>query len=203
MTRDPELAFRDAALSAMASSGGEAERGAGQLRLRELVEAHHDFVWRSVRRLGVAAGDADDAVQRVFLVAAQKLGSIRAGSERSFLFQTALRVASDSRRAKRRRREAPEPEGEEERASGEPVGEELLDLRRARRQLDRILDEMPLELRAVFVLFELEELTMAEIAKLLGLPPGTVASRLRRARSAFQDRVEATRGPSSTGGSSS
>ena len=41
---------------------------------------------------------------------------------------------------------------------------------------------MPLDLRTVFVLFELEELTMAEIAELLGLAPGTVASRLRRAR---------------------
>ena len=41
-----------------------------------------------------------------------------------------------------------------------------------------------------FVLYEIEELTMAEIASVLELPPGTVASRLRRARAAFSERVQ-------------
>ena len=49
-----------------------------------------------------------------------------------------------------------------------------------------MLAELPLELRAVFVLYELEQMTMAEIAESLALPPGTVASRLRRARSSFE-----------------
>jgi RNA polymerase sigma-70 factor (ECF subfamily) len=159
---------------------------ASEARLRGLVDAHHDFVWRSLRRLGVLPGDVDDAAQRVFLTAARKLSLIRPGSEESFLFQTALRVASESRRARLRRRETVT---DEETPDSAPIGEELLDLRRARSALDEILDEMSMDLRAVFVLFELHERTMAEIADLLSLPPGTVASRLRRARAEFRERA--------------
>jgi RNA polymerase sigma-70 factor (ECF subfamily) len=67
--------------------------------------------------------------------------------------------------------------------------EELMDRRRARALLDRVLGALPMDLRAVFVLFELEELTMTEIATMSDIPPGTVASRLRRARQAFQEAV--------------
>jgi RNA polymerase sigma-70 factor (ECF subfamily) len=66
-----------------------------------------------------------------------------------------------------------------------PRADELLDRERARQLLDEALAGMTLEHRSVFVLFEIEELTMAEIAKLLTLPPGTVASRLRRAREEY------------------
>jgi RNA polymerase sigma-70 factor (ECF subfamily) len=62
-------------------------------------------------------------------------------------------------------------------------------MRRARQQLDAILDEMPLDLRAVFILHELEEETMADIAVTLGIPSGTAASRLRRARAVFYESV--------------
>jgi RNA polymerase sigma-70 factor (ECF subfamily) len=199
MTGDPELALGDPSIATM---GTGTEAAAAQARLREIVDAHHDFVWRSLRRLGVASGDVDDGAQQVFLTAARKLASIRAGSERSFLFQTSLRVAADSRRTQRRRREVAEVADDERCADGAPGGEELLDLRRAREQLDRILDEMPLDLRAVFVLFELDELTMAEIAELLVLPPGTVASRLRRARAVFQEKAAATQADGTQGGGS-
>jgi RNA polymerase sigma-70 factor (ECF subfamily) len=70
-----------------------------------------------------------------------------------------------------------------------PGVEELIDRRRARELLDEILAAMTMELRLVFVLFEVEQLTMAEIARMLELPPGTVASRLRRAREDFAARV--------------
>ncbi len=67
-----------------------------------------------------------------------------------------------------------------------PGLEDRIDQARARATVESILDAMPLELRAVFVLFELEQVTMAEIATLLDLPRGTVASRLRRAREHFE-----------------
>ena len=67
--------------------------------------------------------------------------------------------------------------------------EEQMDQRRARALLDQVLGFMPMDLRAVFVLFELEEMTMIEIATMSDLPPGTVASRLRRARQVFQETV--------------
>jgi len=157
-------------------------------RLQALVNDHHAFVWRSLRRLGVPDSDVDDAIQQVFLVVHRRLAEIAPDSERSFLFQTAVRVASDWRRAYKRRceqagmdmRDLPDD-------SASP--EELMDQRRARALLDRVLGALPMDLRAVFVLFELEELTMMEIATLSDLPPGTVASRLRRARQAFQEAV--------------
>jgi RNA polymerase sigma-70 factor (ECF subfamily) len=167
------------------------EDGSPEKRLRELVDAHHDFVWRSLRRLGVPDGDVDDATQKVYSTLARKLGAVRAGAERSFLFQTALRVAADCRRTLRRRREVTGHDDDDQRPDDAPSAEDLVDLRRARKHLDRILDAMSLELRAVFVLFELDEMTMAEIAELLDLPPGTVASRLRRARAEFRREADA------------
>jgi RNA polymerase sigma-70 factor, ECF subfamily len=155
-------------------------------RLEAMVADHHAFVWRSLRRLGIPAGDVDDSIQQVFLVAHRRLAEIAQRSERGFLFQTALRVAADWRRAHKRRFEQPGvdmlqiPD-----AAANP--EEQIDDRRARAMLDRVLAVMPMDLRAVFVLFELEEMTMAEIAVVADIPPGTVASRLRRARQAFHD----------------
>jgi RNA polymerase sigma-70 factor (ECF subfamily) len=160
----------------------------GEARLRALVDAHHEFVWRSLRRLGVPEREVDDGVQKTFLVVSNKLAAISAGSERSFLFQTALRIAADSRRTQRRRREVIGDEyGEPEDPA--PRADDLVDLRRARARLDAILSGMSLELRAVFLLFELEQMTLSEIADLLTLPRGTVASRLRRARAEFYEKV--------------
>jgi RNA polymerase sigma-70 factor (ECF subfamily) len=155
-------------------------------RLRGMVDANLDFIWRSLRRLGVSANDADDCAQQVFMVAARRLDSIREGSERAFLFSTAMRVASDARRARMRRREVPSDDDLPERSDPGPSPDEIVDRQRARALLDEVLEAMPMDLRAVFVLFELEELGTPEIAKLLEIPVGTAASRLRRAREEFQ-----------------
>jgi len=150
------------------------------------MAAHFDFVWRSLRRLGLSAEDADDGAQEVFVVASRKLSSIAPQSEKRFLFATALRVASTRRRGLRRRREElVEEELLSERERSEPGPERLAELARARRDLNEILAAMKLEQRAVFVLYELEELTVPEIASLLDLPVGTVSSRLRVAREEF------------------
>ena len=159
--------------------------GPAPARIRALVTEHFGFVWRSLVRLGVPRADAEDAVQQVFIVASQKVADIEPGRERAFLFGTALRIASRARRTAQRRREVLDDEPGD-RVDPEPTADEQLDRARARAELDAILDGMPIELRAVFVLFELEQVTMAEIATLLDLPPGTVASRLRRAREHFQ-----------------
>lgn len=154
-------------------------------RLAHLLEEHADFVWRSVRRLGVPESSADDAVQQVFLTLQSKLSSVAEGKERAFLFAVAMNVAAHARRTLARRREVDEDEAEDV-VDGAPLPDEALDQRRARALLDEILDAMDLELRGVFVMHELEEMTMAEIAEVLALPPGTIASRLRRAREDFQ-----------------
>jgi RNA polymerase sigma-70 factor, ECF subfamily len=163
----------------------EAEPGR---RIAALVAHHHALVWRCLRRLGVPESDADDASQQVFLVAHRRLTEIAPVSERSFLVQTALRVAADFRRSQKRRREEG---GVDLPALPDTTAnpEELLDRSRARAMLDRALEAMPGDLRAVFVLFEIEELTMAEIANVIEIPAGTVASRLRRAREVFRETV--------------
>jgi len=164
------------------------ERATYEKRWRTIVNDQVDFIWRALRRLGVPDADLADAAQQVFLVMARKLTLVREGSERGFLFQTALRVASDGRRSRTRRREVPE-ELLAAHPDERPGPDEDLEAKLRRAQLDRILDRLPMELRAVFVLSEIEELTMAQIAELMGTPPGTVASRLRRARAAFSEHV--------------
>ena len=162
---------------------------AAHQRLAALVREHFAFVWRVLRRLGLSESDADDAAQQVFLSASRRLSDIAAGSERGFLFSTAVNVAAHAHRSQKRWHELPDTELDDRRDSV-PGAEELIDRRRARELLDQILEAMPLELRLVFVLFEVEQLTMAEIARLLEAPPGTVASRLRRAREDFAARVK-------------
>jgi RNA polymerase sigma-70 factor (ECF subfamily) len=167
----------------------EIGRTDAQRRLRALFDAHFDFVWRSLRRLGLDAGAADDGAQEVFLVLSRRLDDVPTDKERAFLFGTSMRVASDVRRARSRRPVISDPDAvERARDDAEDPGS-LMDRERARDMLDRVLDEMDLDLRVVFVLYELEEMTMADIAASLDLAPGTVASRLRRARADFGERV--------------
>ncbi len=168
-------------------------------RLRALFHAHYDFIWRTLRRLGLDSGHADDAAQNVFLTASRKLDGIREGGERGYLFGIALRVASDSRRASMRRRERPLEHAGDPVDPG-PLAEESLDRHRARALLDAALEKLPLDLRVVFVLHELEDLAMSEIAELVGVPSGTVASRLRRARQEFEAIVARLNARSDRGG---
>jgi len=149
----------------------------------DLVRDHFDFIWRSLRRLGLDDGHADDAAQEVFLIAARKGELFVLGCERAFLFGTALRVAADVRKSIARRREVSHEAAEM--VDPVPSVEALLDQQRARSLLDAMLDELPEDVRLVFVLFELEEMEMQAIAALLSIPQGTVASRLRRARTLF------------------
>lgn len=159
-----------------------------QARLNRLVRENFNYVWRLGRRLGLSEAEADDVAQQVFLVASRRLGDLEVGHERPFLYGTAVRCASKWRRTEQRRREDLESDLElvsEERFEAE----ELLDRRKAQAVLDDLLDQMPLELRVVFVLYEIEQQTTQQIAEVLGIPLGTVASRLRRAREDFSSRV--------------
>lgn len=160
---------------------------AASRRFRALVDEHVDAVWRTLRRLGVPARDLDDGVQQAFAVLARRVADVEPGKERGFLLGVALRVAADARRTRRRRPELPcEPEELDRAPDSDASPELLLEQRRRLDLLDRLVGELPESLAEVFVLSELEELTMAEIARLLGIPSGTVASRLRRARELFE-----------------
>jgi RNA polymerase sigma-70 factor (ECF subfamily) len=155
-------------------------------RVKRVVTDNYGFLWRSLRRLGVPEADVDDGAQRVLTVFVRRIESVAIASERSFLFQTAVRVAADMRRSQRRSR-----------VSFEEIDESVVDPRQtppdrtfeqneARALLNEALTELDLDLCAVFVLFELEEMTTAEISNVLQIPPGTVSSRLKRAREEFK-----------------
>ncbi len=170
----------------------DAEGAQDEVRLRRVFDEQFTFVWRYLRRMGLSEADADDAAQKVFVVLARKLDGIETSKERAFLCGIAVRVFSEVRRARIRRREVA---GD---AVAEPVDrglgpDDLADRERARALLDAVLGQMEDKIRSVFVLFELEELSTAQIAKMLQLPPGTVASRLRRGRESFQAIVKRMR----------
>ncbi len=168
--------------------GSPSERAAGEgalaARLRAIIDRHYDFVWRTVRHFGVDDASAEDAVQQVLCVVARRLAQIAPGAEMAFLFSSAVRVASEARRAARRRPMTDVTDIDAIEVAM-PSPEELLDQRSARDVLAAVIEAMPTDLRAVFVLFEIEELTLSQIAHLVGIPVGTAASRLRRARDAF------------------
>jgi RNA polymerase sigma-70 factor (ECF subfamily) len=176
---------------AMAAQGSGRETEAAR-RIRLLVHAHHGFVWRMLRRLGVHAADADDGAQQVFWVAARKIQLQASASDLPFLLAIALRVAADYRRARSRRREET-LELPEAIAAHALNPEEHIERERALALADRLLESLPWDQRVVFVLFELEERSSEEIAALLEIPPGTVASRLRRGRAAFQQALSLMR----------
>jgi len=183
-----QRALASVAAEAIALDDRESSPEPNADQIGRLVRDNYAFIWRLLRRLGLPVGDADDAAQQVFLSVAQKLDAIQAGRERAFLYGVALHIAKRARRSVGRRREEP-LEAVDERELGAPSLERQLEQRQARRLLDQFLDQMPEDLRVVFVLFELEELTTSEIAGVCGIPIGTVASRLRRAREDFEARV--------------
>ncbi|MGC4086939.1 MAG: sigma-70 family RNA polymerase sigma factor [Polyangiaceae bacterium] len=160
--------------------------------LRRLIDEHHEFVWRCLRRLGVAEADTDDATQDVFLVLARRLSDVEQGRERAFLFGIVERVASTRRRGRARRREEP-LDPTYERPASELGPEELSELSSARPLLDEVLDTLSAPQRTVFVLYELQELSVPEIAELLEVPSGTVSWRLKAAREAFLEAAERLR----------
>jgi len=158
----------------------EVDRG----RLERIFNAHHASVWRALRRRGLTAEAAEDATQETFLLAAERLDDIRPESERSFLIATAVRVAHSLGRKTVR---WDLDDDMDQRLSGiRDAGDRREDIQLC----DVVLSKVDPDLVEVFVLYELEGLTSPEIAELLEIPLGSVASRLRRAREQFRSAAE-------------
>lgn len=160
-------------------------------RLEELA-SHLDFLWRFACRMGVGVSTAEDVAQEAFVISASRIGSIVRGKERSFLVSVVVNLV----RRERMRRARHEPLTTEPAAPPAERPDARLDEERARALLDRALAALDDDLRAVFVLHEIEQETMADIAQMLDLASGTVASRLRRAREKWHAEVERLRRPS-------
>jgi RNA polymerase sigma-70 factor, ECF subfamily len=153
--------------------------------VRRAVAEHLDLVWRVLRRGGLSPADSEDAAQDVFWVLAQRIGDVPERARRAFLVSTALRVAADRRRSKWHRAVDTGLELDE-RVSAARGADEQVDLQRAAELLDRALATLDPQDRAIYIMAELEQLSRTEVAEALTIPKGTVASRLRRARDAFE-----------------
>lgn len=157
-------------------------------QVRKLVEDHFADLWRFLRHLGVPEHWVDDATQEVFIVAARRFDEILPGRERSFLFGTAFKIAQSTRRKLGRAAPPDDDSVMEAKVDTAPNPEEELDDKQARELALRLIDELDEGQRQVFVMFEIEGMTLQHIAELTELPMNTVASRLRSAREVFQTR---------------
>jgi RNA polymerase sigma-70 factor, ECF subfamily len=156
-----------------------------------IFREHGPFVWRLLRRLGASAVDADDLCQEVFLVLHRRFADIDTSRPlRPWVYGVAIRLASAHRRRGRFREAA----REDLEASAPALQHEELERRQVRDLLHAAITRLDDPKRAIFVLHELEELTMTEIAEALSCPVQTAYSRLHSARKevrAFFARLEA------------
>jgi RNA polymerase sigma-70 factor (ECF subfamily) len=166
--------------SATVSQEGTAS-AASPCNFRDIFEQNARFVWRSLLGLGVGESDVPDASQQVFLVLNQKLGHLEPGcSLRTFAYGICLRVAADFRNRAHVRREQLCAVVPERSATANQEG--ILSQREALLKLRAVLDQIDTSQREVFVLYEIEELEMVEVARAVGCPLQTAYSRLYAAR---------------------
>jgi RNA polymerase sigma-70 factor (ECF subfamily) len=148
--------------------------------LRTIFDAHYDYVWCSLRRLGVQERDLEDVTHDLFLTVNEKLTQLDpARPIKPWLFAFAVRMASDYRKLARNRSTELTSSPEMEAADNQ---EDALATKDTARLLHAALDELSMELRAVIVLYEIDETPMKEIAEALQIPVNTAYSRLRLAR---------------------
>jgi RNA polymerase sigma-70 factor, ECF subfamily len=157
--------------------------GVNRARLGQMFMDHHQILWRTLRRFGMSPEAAADTAQQAFLVAAERLADIRPGRERAFLFGVAWRL---SRASFRRNKRYSFESDMDLRMDNQAKPEQALERHLALRLMDEVLAKLDDDLLQVFVLFELEGMSTPEVAELVGIPVGTAASRLRRAREAFR-----------------
>lgn len=162
-------------------------------RIHEVVTRDYAVVWRFLRRLGVPPNDVDDATQIALARTLARSELIAPDCERSYLMRTAYHLSFEYRRATQRNLARAAGVDVDELAAREAAPDAALQRQRDRKLLDQALDRLPTELRAVLTLFELEGMTFTEIASVLEIPRGTVASRLRRARGEFKRAVSRLR----------
>ncbi len=166
--------------------GGE-HRG---LTIQTIYEEHARFVWLNLQRLGVRHADLDDLAHDVFVVAHRRLDSFdRRSRMTTWLFGICMRVAANYRRRRQNSFEIPTGVKDDNRPATVVPVDELLVLREQRLLAETVLGQLALEQRALFVMYEIEALPCAEIAALLGVPVGTVYSRLHAARKRIAELV--------------
>lgn len=176
------------AQDALQHVAGSAREGELQLTVTQVHERHGEFVWRTLYRMGVRPPHIEDVYQEVFLVVHRRLKGFGGQCAiTTWLYEICFRVAAGYRRKAHFQREELVPDWSALHAlsASTPSPERQLLVSRQAKQLEAILDTMPLEYRVVFVMFEVEGMSSEQIAESVGVPLGTVYSRLYRARKRF------------------
>lgn len=189
-TRSLERSERPASIDSSSESVDSAMSqpvSRARITAESLFRAHAQFVAGFVFRLGVERESVDDVVQEVFLTAHRR-GGFEEGPARptTWLAEIALRVVSTHRRTDRRRRVHPDQGALEIAISDADRPDQTAERRSSLRIVERALDGIDVDKRAVFILFEIEGASSEDIAAGLGIPLGTVYSRLHAARKEFQ-----------------
>ena len=149
-----------------------------------IYRAQFTYVWNTLRRLGVPTRDLEDLTHDLFLVAYRRLPDYDpARPIRPWLFGIAVRLVADFRKAARNVHETVGiTAGLVEPAESSPAADERIAASQARGLLMRALGALDLDRRAVFVMHEIDELAVPDIAAALEIPLNTAYSRLRLAR---------------------
>jgi RNA polymerase sigma-70 factor (ECF subfamily) len=152
---------------------------------RTIFEEHFDYVWNTLRHLGARDADLEDLTHEVFLRVHERLEEYDVSRPlRPWLVAFAFRVASGHRRLARHRLEVL---GEDvEARDGAALADEALSHREDKELAALALDAVDIERRVVFVLHELDEVPIPDVATALGIPTATAHSRLRLAREEFR-----------------
>ena len=162
-------------------------------RFAEMAERQARFMFRVAHGLLRSVQDAEDAVQEALLKLYRTDGWLRMGDEKAFLARTVWRVGLDMVARRPRLTEGLEDEAGREFAAGGESAEQSLVEHGDRELLRRLIDGLPEELRRTLVLSAVEEMTSREVAAAMGIPEGTVRTRVMRARAELKRRFEAMR----------
>jgi RNA polymerase sigma-70 factor (ECF subfamily) len=161
----------------------DAPADAAALNLTTIYREHGQFIWLSLQRFGVRVADLDDLAQDVFMVVHRKLSHLDPrGPITPWLFGICMRIAANYRRRRRWKVEVSSSGRDHNRAAELPLADDLIIKAEDRELAERALATLDVGKRAIFVMFEIEELPCAEIAWLMNVPVGTVYSRLHAAR---------------------
>jgi RNA polymerase sigma-70 factor (ECF subfamily) len=154
-----------------------------------IYRQYFDFVWSSVRRFGVLPHAVDDVVQEVFIVIHSRLHTLeRPEALRSWIYGIVRRTVSGHHRAQRVREHSGMALAVEPDVRSYPrTPSDLAEQNDQVKLLYSLLEELDEPKRDVFVMAELDELTVPEIAEILEIPLNTAYSRLRAARQAFEE----------------
>ena len=155
-----------------------------------LVERQSRFVFRVAYAVLLNAGDAEDAVQETFLKLYRKSGWQQAENERAFLARIAWRTAVDLKRHLTRSSSQPgASEPLEELPSLRPSPEQAVASANEHASVHALIDSLAEELRVPLVLSATKELNSRQIGEILGIPEGTVRTRLQRARQVLRQKL--------------